>query len=125
MTRQEALLKFEVDLQLGGQIQNGFLPHVVPQPAGWQIAARFQPAREVAGDFYDAFTLADGRVGIVVADVCDKGVGAALFMALVRSLIRAYLQLQGSVATGTDPLRDALVRTNNYIGENHADMNMF
>ncbi len=132
LDRQKELLKFERDLQIGRQIQLGFLPAVVPQPPGWQIAARFQPAREVAGDFYDAFMLAHGRVGIVVADVCDKGVGAALFMALVRSLIRAYLQTQAAATAAADPagggmtaLRDAIVRANNYIGENHADMNMF
>ena len=49
------------DLQIGRQIQAGFLPAAIPQPPGWEIAARFQPAREVAGDFYDAFTLGDGR----------------------------------------------------------------
>ena len=113
------------DLQIGRQIQAGFLPAAIPQPPGWEIAARFQPAREVAGDFYDAFTLGDGRIGLVVADVCDKGVGAALFMALVRSLIRAYLQLQHSISADVPLLRDAVVQTNNYIGENHRDMNMF
>jgi CheY-like chemotaxis protein len=80
----------ERDLEIGRQIQTSFLPEELPQRAGWEIAARFQPARQVAGDFYDAFALAGGeRVGLVVADVCDKGVGAALFMALFRSLLRA------------------------------------
>jgi sigma-B regulation protein RsbU (phosphoserine phosphatase) len=113
------------DLQIGRLIQSGFLPGAIPQPPGWEIAARFQPARQVAGDFYDAFPLADGCVGVVVADVCDKGVGAALFMALVRSLIRAYLQLHHSVSAGTTSLCEAIIRTNDYIGENHRDMNMF
>jgi len=49
----------------------------------------FQPAREVAG-FYDAFVIDDNQIAFVIADVCDKGVGAALFMALTRSLIRAF-----------------------------------
>jgi sigma-B regulation protein RsbU (phosphoserine phosphatase) len=132
LDREKELLKFERDLQIGRQIQIGFLPETLPQPPGWQIAARFRPAREVAGDFYDAFMLADGRVGIVIADVCDKGVGAALFMALVRSLIRAYLQLHAasgeqtaSGAATMNALREAIVRTNDYIGENHINMNMF
>ncbi len=113
------------DLQIGRQIQAGFLPAAIPQPPGWEIAARFQPAREVAGDFYDAFTLGEARIGLVVADVCDKGVGAALFMALVRSLIRAYLQMPQAISADVALLRDAVVQTNNYIGANHCDMNMF
>ena len=84
--------KYERDVQIGRQIQASFLPQTLPQVANWEIAARFQPAREVAGDWYDAFQLTHGRVGLVIADVCDKGVGAALFMALMRSLIRAYAQ---------------------------------
>ena len=88
--RQVELLKFEQELQIGRQIQADFLPEELPQPPGWDIVARFQPAREVAGDFYDAFTLSDGQIGLVIADVVDKGVGAALFMALFRSLIRFF-----------------------------------
>ena len=57
------------------------------------MAACFQPAREVAGDFYDAFMLSQNRrLGFVIADVVDEGVPAALFMALVRSLTRAFAQ---------------------------------
>ncbi|HVA24867.1 MAG TPA: PP2C family protein-serine/threonine phosphatase, partial [Chloroflexota bacterium] len=82
----------------GRQIQAGFLPKEVPHPEGWEIAGRFQPAREVAGDWWDAFSLEHiRRVGLVIADVCDKGVGAALFMALMRSLIRAFAQIPSSL----------------------------
>src|SRR5260221_2112670 len=78
------------DLEIGREIQKSFLPEELPRVPGWEIAARFRPARQVAGDFYDAFALpVSGRVGLVVADVCDKGVGAALFMALFRTLLRA------------------------------------
>lgn len=148
LQRQEALLKFEHDLQIGRQIQAGFLPERLPSPAGWEIAAGFMPAREVAGDFYDAFMLGPDNLGFVVADVCDKGVGAALFMALVRSLVRVYSQqryaalsaesarmAEASVGMGADAagatdvtgraLREALVLANDYIGENHLSMNMF
>lgn len=90
--RQQALLKMERDLQIGRQIQSSFLPVQLPQPEGWEIAGRFQPANEVAGDFYDAFPMTYGRVGFLLADVCGKGVGAALFMALTRSLVRAFVQ---------------------------------
>jgi phosphoserine phosphatase RsbU/P len=84
--------KYEHDVQIGRTIQLSFLPEVLPQPPGWEVTARFEPAREVAGDFYDAFPLSNNRVGLVLGDVCDKGVGAALFMALFRSLIRAFGQ---------------------------------
>jgi len=81
----------ERELEIARRIQASFLPDSLPQPEGWEIACRFEAAREVAGDFYDAFTLAGGRrTGLVIGDVCDKGVGAALFMALFRSLIRAF-----------------------------------
>jgi sigma-B regulation protein RsbU (phosphoserine phosphatase) len=79
------------ELDKGRKIQVDFLPYQLCQPDNWEIAARFHPARQVAGDFYDAFYLADRQhVGLVLADVCDKGVGAALFMALFRSLIRIF-----------------------------------
>lgn len=99
------------ELELGRRTQADFLPAQLPQPAGWHIAAVFHPAREVAGDFYDAFPLADDRVGLVIADVCDKGVGAALFMVMIRSLIRAF-------AEQTAPL-DAVRLTNSYITRHH------
>src|SRR4051794_8632518 len=87
----------EKELEIGRQIQSGFLPDNLPQPPGWEVAGSFRPAREVAGDFYDAFPLANGRMlGIIMADVFGKGVGAALFMALFRSLLRAYAELNFS-----------------------------
>lgn len=144
---RESLLKIERDVQIARQIQLGFLPKQLPQPEGWEIAARFHPAREVAGDFYDAFALSQGRrIGFVIADVCDKGVGAALFMALFRSLYRAYAmqnysmrwtdvledKLSGSAgrqrlapSTGTTALKNAMDLTNDYIARNHAESNMF
>jgi sigma-B regulation protein RsbU (phosphoserine phosphatase) len=147
--KQEELLKIERDVQIGRQIQTGFLPSELPQPQGWEIAARFYPAREVAGDWYDGFYMANKRkVGLVVADVCDKGVGAALFMALCRSQIRAFAQQhhamswmdsildngdyvapgarrRAALSTGITPLKTALNLTNSYIVENHLDLCYF
>jgi phosphoserine phosphatase RsbU/P len=123
----------EREMEIGRQIQASFLPEALPQPPGWEIAAFFRPARQVAGDFYDAFALKSGRIGLVVADVCDKGVGAALFMALFRTLIRASTDLaEPGLAGLTDPAERAAARvkntvnlTNDYIARTHADANMF
>lgn len=114
----------ERELEIGREIQRGFLPEALPTAPGWDLAARFRPARQVAGDFYDAFWMpadGDGRqMGLVVADVCDKGVGAALFMALFRSLLRAGAQ----APPGGDLLRVART-VNDYIATTHDRANMF
>ncbi len=117
----------ERELEIGREIQKSFLPEELPGPAGWQIAARFEPARQVAGDFYDAFELpAAGRIGLVVADVCDKGVGAALFMALFRSLLRATAtEDPDGFADAASGLERAVRLTNDYIARTHGRSNMF
>jgi len=89
---QSALLvkeRMERDLQLARELQQSILPHRFPNLPGVSFAARSQPARQVGGDFYDVIPLKGGRVGLVMADVSDKGMSAAIFMALSRSLIRA------------------------------------
>ena len=80
----------DAELEKGRQIQKEFLPRELPRLPGWDLAACFHPARQVAGDFYDEFVLPNGCLAVVIGDVCDKGVGSALFMALIRSLIRVF-----------------------------------
>jgi serine phosphatase RsbU (regulator of sigma subunit) len=127
------------ELETGREIQQNFLPPRLVQPAGWEVAAYFRPARQVAGDYYDVFELPGGRLGLVVADVCDKGVGAALFMALFRSLMRIFagqFDLNRAAAgcphpTGAPQLRpdgvahQAVHLTNRYVAGNHGDLGMF
>ena len=117
--------ELERELEIGRQIQKDFLPDALPQPPGWEIAAAFHPARQVGGDFYDAFALEDGRVALVVADVCDKGVGAALFMALFRSLIRSHAELHGAGTPAAPAARSIVALTNDYIARTHGRSNMF
>ena len=91
--RQEAEARarerIEQELRVATLIQQNFLPKTLPDHEGWKVAAHYRPAREVGGDFYDFIELPDGRLGIVIGDVTDKGVPAAMVMAATRSVLRA------------------------------------
>ncbi len=147
--QQQKMAKIENDIEIARRIQNNFLPNTLPIVPGWEIGGRFQPAREVAGDFYDYFMMMnERRLGIIIADVCDKGVGAALFMSLTRSLLRAFAMMNHNVnwaenlfedgnaatlgrtkssrmALRANALKTAVVDTNEYITQHHLDLNMF
>ena len=81
--------RIEQELRVAQLIQQQFLPQELPDLPGWQVAAYYGPAREVGGDFYDFIKLPDDQIGIVVGDVTDKGVPAALVMATTHSILRA------------------------------------
>jgi serine phosphatase RsbU (regulator of sigma subunit) len=125
----------ERELEIGREIQAGFFPTVLPKMAGWELATHFQPARHVAGDFYDVFTLGKKKnVGMVIVDVCDKGVGAALFMALFRSFIRVlsgaahsdgHLEINHLDTTPEEILLRTIRSINNYISITHEQAGMF
>jgi phosphoserine phosphatase RsbU/P len=87
---QDANRRYERELNLAGQIQASFLSQILPNIPGWELSAILKPARQTSGDFYDVITLPDGCIGILIADVVDKGAGAALYMALCLSLLRTY-----------------------------------
>ena len=84
--------RIEQELRTAQDIQRSLLPKDVPLIPGWRIAPYYQPAREVGGDFYDFLPFEDGRVGIVIGDVTDKGVPAALVMATTHTMLRAVAQ---------------------------------
>ncbi len=90
--------RLETEVQLARQIQKTFLPERLPEHPHWQLAARWRTARQVGGDFYDVIELPDNRLGLFIADVSDKGMPAALFMALTHTLVHAAIQETASPA---------------------------
>jgi serine phosphatase RsbU (regulator of sigma subunit) len=131
------------EMSVARTIQRDFLPESLPDVGGVELEAALRPARDVSGDFYDCFLLSSGEVILVVGDVCDKGVGAALFMALFRSLIRASADPVGGGAINMIGGRHTMVMqalqsaspadlltrvasfTNDYIARLHGRTNMF
>ena len=96
------------ELELARKIQQGLLPHSFPDVKGWSFDAFYSPAREVGGDFYDWLELPDGRLAVIIGDVSDKGIPAALVMATCRTLLRV------SAGTGRPP-GDVLAEVNDRI----------
>jgi len=88
--------RIEQELRTAQEIQRTFLPKDVPTFPGWQIVPYYQPAREVGGDFYDFLLFEDGRLGIVIGDVTDKGIPAALVMTATRTMLRTAAQQKAS-----------------------------
>lgn len=146
----QAKKQAEEELKIAREIQFSFLVKDYLQPEGWEIATHIRPARQVGGDFYDVFPItASKQIALIMADVCDKGVGAAMYMAIFRSLFRAYSDQQymlrwagvpaenreetptgmfrrdAILASGAPSLKNAIDLTNNYIATHHGNSNMF
>ena len=109
--------RLERELQVAREMQQALIPSKLPDYPGYELAATWRAAREMAGDFYDVFVLRDDTLGIVIADVSDKGAGAALFMAVSRSFIRSH------AFAGSSPIH-TLGQTNDLIVED-SDSGMF
>ncbi len=101
--------RIEQELRVARLIQQTLLPKTLPELPGYDVAAYYQPAREVGGDFYDFVDLEDGRLGLVVGDVTDKGVPAALVMATTRTMLRAAAQRLFSPGEVLQRVNDVLV----------------
>ncbi|MEO5887969.1 MAG: PP2C family protein-serine/threonine phosphatase [Anaerolineales bacterium] len=146
----QAKQRAERELEIAREIQSSFLVDDYPQPEGWEIATLIRPARQVSGDFYDVFPITTSKhIALIMADVCDKGVGAAMYMAIFRSLLRAFSDQQyilrwagvssrnqmesetgifrrdAILASGAPSLKNAIDLTNNYIATEHGNSNMF
>lgn len=101
--------RLEREMQLARDIQRTFLPQTVPELPGWDLKVRWLTAREVGGDFYDYFELPGDRFGLVIADAADKGMPAALYMTLVRTLLRAIVKEVDSPARALERANNAIV----------------
>ena len=108
VSRLEQFTKLEHELSLAGDIQKSMLPRSLPQFEGFEFCAHMIPAKSVGGDFFDFIPLGEDSLAIAIGDVADKGIPAALFMAMVRSLLRAEVQ------PGHSP-RKILQRVNRHI----------
>jgi serine phosphatase RsbU (regulator of sigma subunit) len=102
--------RIEQELRVARLIQQTLLPKHVPDLPGYQLAAYYQPAREVGGDFYDFLELDDDHLGLVVGDVTDKGVPAAIVMATTRTMLRASAQRLDSPGEVLKRVNDVIVR---------------
>lgn len=142
----ERIEAIELELAKFREIQRDLFPSQLPTLPDWEIATSLHPASEATGDFYDAFILPNGYLGLVIADVCDKGMGSAIFMSLIRTLIRVFsgeVKFPGSTFLEggpelVQPSEDqktvdqaqlcaltALTRTNDYVAREHGHTCMF
>jgi serine phosphatase RsbU (regulator of sigma subunit) len=101
--------RMERELEIAGEVQRSLLPDDLPQVPNFEFAVRFDPARQVGGDFFDVMMLPDGQVAVLLADVSDKGAHAALFMAVTRTLFRTEARRQLDPAEVVRGVHDGLI----------------
>lgn len=101
--------RIEHELELARQVQQSVLPRTFPEIAGYHFAAGNEPARQVGGDFYDVILLDDNHFGVAIADVSGKGMPAALYMALTRSLLRTEARRERSPRTVLETVNQLLL----------------
>jgi serine phosphatase RsbU (regulator of sigma subunit)/uncharacterized protein HemY len=116
-TQVEAGEQAVEDIARAKEIQQSFLPESIPELPALDVAAILLPARQISGDFYDFITLPEGKLGIVIADVADKGPAAALYMTSTRTLIRTY-----SSEYPEDPDRVMVAVNKRIMGETHSGL---
>ncbi len=106
--------RIEDEVALAREIQLSYLPTQVPDLAqrNFELHAELLPAQEISGDFYDYFTLGDDRLAIAIADVCGKGIPAALFMSMVRALLRNLAESQNDPGKILRDLNNAVAQQN-------------
>jgi sigma-B regulation protein RsbU (phosphoserine phosphatase) len=115
---RDQLARIRQDIDAASRIQNSILPRNFPATEHYRLQAIMRPAQNVGGDFYDFFDLPDGRHGFVIADVSGKGMGAAMFMAMARTVIR-------SVALVANGPGECLTRANDLLCANNSDGSTF
>ena len=112
LVTKNRLAGLEQELQIAAQVQLSILPRQAPQDGRVQLHCHITPAREVGGDFYDYFFIDDEHLGFVIADVSGKGVPAALFMTITRTLLKATAQFIAEPTRCMGQLNDLLAAEN-------------
>lgn len=103
--------RIATELGVARNIQQGFFPESLPDLAGYEVAAIWEPARQIGGDFYDFIPIDNDRMGIVIADVADKGIPAALYMALSRTTMRLVATRDPSPSVALQRVNTAILDT--------------
>jgi serine phosphatase RsbU (regulator of sigma subunit)/putative methionine-R-sulfoxide reductase with GAF domain len=101
--------RIQKEMQLAQDIQRTFLPDQLPESPGWKTIPFWQPAKIVGGDFYDVFRIEKNRIGVVIADVSDKGFPAALYMTVARTLIHAEGKLGADPAVTLQRVNEVMI----------------
>lgn len=115
LSTRDKLVALQNELDVARKMQQSILPMSFPTSEEFNLYASMVPARSVGGDFFDVYEFSDGRIGVVIADVSDKGVPAAMFMMASRTLLKAC------AATSSSPAQ-VLQQVNGMLADNNADM---